>query len=236
MGLSQAYLTSRSSRDAARTAASAEERAAQMATDETRRQFDLTRSDMAPWLETGRGALNELSRLMGLGGPGGGASPAGGSGNTYEVLPDGSVRTIAGPGGGGPDYSGFLASPDYRFALDQGLQATERSASATGNLRSGNTLAALTQYGQGMATQRLNDYRNTLIQLAGGGQNAGNTLGTLGANAATNIGGYYQSAGNARASGVLNANAASQRAYGQAGQNTLAVGSMLGWFGGYGRG
>lgn len=236
MGLSQAYLTSRSSKDAANTAARAEERAAQMSIDEQRRQFDLTRADQAPWLQAGQGALNQLMRLYGIGG-GGGAANDGYTGpidpNTGQ--PIGAMDAPGGGRGGAMDFSQFLSSPDYQFALQQGEQATQRAGSAMGNLRSGNTLAALTQYGQGLASQQLGNYTNRLAQLAGVGQQSANQLGQLGANMAGNIGNAYANAGNARASGILNANVAQQNAYNQSSQNTLGALSMMGWMG-YGRG
>lgn len=77
----------------------------------------------------------------------------------------------------------FQAGPGYQFALDQGTQAALRGASAAGMLNSGNTLAALSQYGQGLANQ---EYGSWLDRLSGassqglsaaGGQ--GSTLGAL---------------------------------------------------------
>jgi hypothetical protein len=144
-------------------------------------------------------------------GQGGGAAPGGGGGGqTYEVMPDGSVRTIAaagtdgGDGGGGaPDYSGFYNSPDYQFALDQGLQATSRAGSAMGNFRSGNTLAALTQYGQGLATQNFGNYVSRLQSLAGIGVTASNNAGQNAMVLGGNIGNTLQNGANARASGVV---------------------------------
>ena len=43
--------------------------------------------------------------------------------------------------------------PSYQWRLQQGANALERSAAARGGLASGNTLKALTGYGQGMASQ-----------------------------------------------------------------------------------
>ena len=40
----------------------------------------------------------------------------------------------------------------YKFRFNQGQQAVERSAAARGMLNSGNTLAELARYGQGMAS------------------------------------------------------------------------------------
>jgi hypothetical protein len=81
------------------------------------------------------------------------------------------------------------------FRQKLGTQATERMANVGGGALSGNTLRALTDYGQGLAsteygnafnrfqTERGNIY-NTLANIAGMGQGAVNT----GVNAAQNFG------------------------------------------------
>ena len=55
----------------------------------------------------------------------------------------------------------------YKFSFDQGQQALERSAAAKGMTGSGNTLAELVKYGQGMASQQYNTEANRLAGLAG---------------------------------------------------------------------
>ena len=54
----------------------------------------------------------------------------------------------------------------YRFAFDQGQQAIERSAAAKGMLNSGNILAELARYGQGMASQQYDKEADRLGQFA----------------------------------------------------------------------
>lgn len=54
----------------------------------------------------------------------------------------------------------------YRFAFDQGQQAIERSAAAKGMLNSGNILAELAKYGQGMASQQYDKEADRLGNLA----------------------------------------------------------------------
>lgn len=79
----------------------------------------------------------------------------------------------------------LISNPDaiantnaYRFRFNEGQQALERSAAAKGMLRSGNTLAALTNYGQGAASQ---EYGNEVSRLGAltGQQNQYN-LGRMG--------------------------------------------------------
>lgn len=52
-----------SSSSAARSASRAQQQSADAATAEQRRQYDQSRADMMPWLESGRAGLNDLNRL-----------------------------------------------------------------------------------------------------------------------------------------------------------------------------
>jgi hypothetical protein len=119
---------------------------------------------------------------------------------------------LLGLGGEAPDYSVFTNSPDYIFARDQGNQAVERSAAARGGLVSGNTGAALQQYGQGLASQQLDAYTNRLAQLVGVGQSAATGTANLGVGTGRDIADTTVGAGNARASGI----AGSANAWGNA--------------------
>jgi len=55
----------------------------------------------------------------------------------------------------------------YKFRFNQGQQALERSAAAKGMLNSGNTLAALSSYGQGMASDEYGNEVGRLGALSG---------------------------------------------------------------------
>lgn len=145
------------------------------------------------------------------------------------VNPDGSVsqRIPSNPGAsstpGTPNYNAFFASPDYIFARDQGLEAVQRSAAARGNLFSGNTGAALEQYGQGLASQQLNNYTNRLASLAGVGQTAATATGQFGITTGQGIANNLIDAGNARASGIV----------GQSNAYSDALGTLGGALGNY---
>ena len=52
------------------------------------------------------------------------------------------------------DPSSFASDPGFKFALDTGRQAVERSAAARGMGNSGNVLAELMKYGTGLAFQQ----------------------------------------------------------------------------------
>lgn len=98
----------------------------------------------------------------------------------------------------------FQASPDYGFVRSEGQRDLGNSFAARGGAFSGNALRALDQYNTNLASGEFGNWWNRQAGLAGVGQTAGNALGQLGANAATNIGNGIQNAGNARASGVQN--------------------------------
>ena len=86
-------------------AADASQQASAAAIAEQRRQYDLSRQDQAPWLETGKGALGVLSGLYGLnsGAQQGGAASGGGMDwNGYlSANPDVNREVAAGRFGGG---------------------------------------------------------------------------------------------------------------------------------------
>lgn len=92
------------------------------------------------------------------------------------------------------DYSAFQNSPDYQFALQQGIQGVDRSAAARGSLYSGGQQADLTNYAQGLASQQLGAYRGNLMSLANMGASSGSALAGLGQNYA---GAYGQNLNNA---------------------------------------
>lgn len=72
------------------------------------------------------------------------------------------------------DYSAFTNSPDYQFAFDQGQRAVNQSLSGRGLSNSGAAMKELQQYGSGVASQNLNNFKNQLMQLVGVGHNATN--------------------------------------------------------------
>lgn len=115
------------------------------------------------------------------------------------------------------DFSKFVQSPDYQFALDQGMKTLDRSAAASGRLYSGGYGQDLTKYAQGMASQNYNNYYNRLAGLAGVGQNTATNLGTLGQNFANAYSQQQMNIGNARASAYQGYGNAINKGIGQAG-------------------
>lgn len=174
---------------------------------------------------------------------------AGASDNRYPAggYAPGSVGAVMGQGGGtasgqagyeqarpvnalaggiDPRFADFYNSPDYQFALQQGTQTLDRSAAARGRLYSGGYGMDLTKYGQGMASQQLNNYTNRLADIAGLGQVASTNLAGQGQNFANAYGNNLQNAADARSSAyAANANASTGVANGLA--------QAVGYYGNY---
>lgn len=102
-----------------------------------------------PYLATGAGATSTLGNALGINGADGNAAAT----------------------------SAFQAGPGFQFALDQGNQAALRQASAGGAINSGNTLAALTQFGTGLANQEYGSWLDRLSGASGQGLQAASGQG-----------------------------------------------------------
>jgi hypothetical protein len=144
--------------------AKAQEHASQAAIDEQRRQFDLTRGDMAPWLQAGTNALGLQNNFL------------------------------------NGDFSGFQNSPDYKYALQEGIGSLDHSAAAHGGLFGGGHTRDLTRFATGLATQNANGYWDKIAGMSNTGNSTGTNLGQFGANMATRIGDQYNNMGQARQS------------------------------------
>ena len=104
---------------------------------------------------------------------------------------------------GGQAYGGFRQTPGYQFALDQGINAIDRSAASSGGLFSGETMKAAQSYGQGLQNQQYDNYLNRLSGLVANGQNAVNGAAAAGQNYATGASNALGSIGNAQAAGAI---------------------------------
>jgi hypothetical protein len=147
---------------------------------EQRRQYNQTRTDQAPWRDTGVKAVDRLASL-------------------YGVARDG-VKGATNPDGSPAAYGGFETTPGYQFRRDEGLKAINRGASARGALASGaefNTfadrLASLAGVGQ-TATQAT----------SAAGSNAANNISAAYTNAGNATASAYGTAGAAINNGLNN--------------------------------
>ncbi|GAC1664568.1 MAG: hypothetical protein PVS3B2_00400 [Candidatus Dormibacteraceae bacterium] len=129
------------------------------------------------------------------------------------------------------DINKFMANPSmvtqlpgYQFQMQQGINAIDNSASASG--LTGNTLRALSDYGQGTAASYSNTYWNQLMQMANLGQTSAAGVGNIGASTANSIGSNIIGAGNAIAAGQVGSASAINTGIGNGVQNWLLASSM----------
>lgn len=99
--------------------------------------------------------------------------------------------------------AGVRDLPGYQFGMGEGTKAIERSAASRGGLYSGATLKALQRFGQDYADTQMDRQYNRLAGIAGTGMTATGGTTSAGQNYASQAGGAYQGAGNARASGYI---------------------------------
>lgn len=160
---------------AAGSAADVQAGAAREGTAEIRRQFDITREELAPFREAGVSALGEQQALLGLG------------------TPEESAAAM----------ERFTETPGQQFLRSQQERALLRSASAIGGLGGGNIRTALQKQAFGRAQTDFGNRLNRLAAISGTGQTATTTGGQFGASAAQNIATLQGAGGAARASGIL---------------------------------
>jgi hypothetical protein len=171
--------------NAAESAAQTEANAANNATNTQLGIFNQTQANLAPYNQVGQSALSQLASLFGLG--------TGGAAGTGPTAATAANATSA-----------LTQYPGYQFGLQQGQQALSSSAASQGLLLSGGQLAAQQQYGQNYAMANAwNPYVSQLNTLAGQGENAATTTGTIGANTGSSVANTQLAAGQAAASGTV---------------------------------
>lgn len=205
-----------------RSAARASQNATNTAVGESRRQFETTRQDLLPYIQTGQGALSMLARLYGI--PQGGGTTIEGDFRHVpgDIGPRGTrlLGRIPGRGPGapttptGPDSSVFFESPDYQFNLEQGQQAIDRSLAARGKALSGQGVKEGARFASGLASREFGSFFDRLATLAGIGNTGAAQSAAAGSTSASQIGGAALTNGatqaNARMSAAAGVNSAAQ--------------------------
>lgn len=193
---------------AAKSAARTQADAASAAAAIEMAMYEQSREDLAPYRESGYTALKDIEKIKPF--------------LTAQF---------------GPEQFGQYLDPSMAFRQRLGTQATERLANVGGGAISGNTLRALTDYGQNLAsteygnafnrfqTERGNIY-NTLANIAGMGQNAVNTGVNATQNLASQMTGLTTGSAAAEAAGTVGAANAYGGALGNIG-NMAFLSSLL---------
>lgn len=153
----------------------------------------------------------------------------------------GSTPGAGTPGAGGDAFANpasrqsyLEATPGYQFALSQGTRAVDAGAANAGLVNSGSRAKALTEFGQGLASQTLTQERNALFQALNVGTGASAQLAQAGQSYGNAAGSAYQQQGNAIANGAYNRASSWQDAIGGVGNTvgqTVGYGLSNGWFG-----
>lgn len=119
----------------------------------------------------------------------------------------------------GEEVAARVAStPGYQFQLDQGTKAIERQGAAKGMLGSGNTLTALTNYGQELAQNYYGVYMDNLARIVNEGSGATQQIAQNQVNQGKDYGALIEAGGaamNQTAQLVGNAHATSKYQAGQ---------------------
>lgn len=142
---------------------------------EEHRQFDLTRSDYAPYTAEGSAAATAEGNLVGLNGDG--------------------VQQSA--------LDALKASPLYQMLYHNGLEANLQNASATGGIRGGNEVRSLADFGTDTFAQTIQRQLESLGGIAGRGAGAVGGASAAGGNIVSQIAQLLGQQGQVRAGGIL---------------------------------
>jgi hypothetical protein len=172
--------------------------AAERAAAESRFAGQVARADTSPWRTAGGGAVNQIARLLGLGHLNYGTEAVGsGQGPSNFALLDGSNAAEDQKNA----FAEWEKDPGYQWRMDEGIRARDRSAASKGMLLSGAQNKAITNWGQGLASEEYGNYFNRLAALSGIGETAANQGASINADSASKAGLYTTQAGQARQSG-----------------------------------
>jgi len=168
-------LSSSAQKSAAGTASAAQIQAAQLATEEQRRQFDTVQELLKPYVEAGTSALGQQLALAGVSGP------------------EAQQAAIA----------ALEQGPQYQALVQQGEEAILQQASATGGLRGGNVQSALAQFRPQMLASLIEQQYGRLGGLTATGQASASGQATAAQTMGTNISNLLQQQGAASAGAAL---------------------------------
>ena len=124
----------------------------------------------------------------------------------YRAGGQGAYNTLQGAYGLGDKAAqdkargAFQTSPGYEFQMQQGVDAIDHSAAARGNLNSGSTLKALTQFGQGTANQEYQQWLAGVKGQSDTGYNATSATSDAGLGVASGQANLTSAIGQAKAS------------------------------------
>lgn len=122
----------------------------------------------------------------------------------------GNALGLNGPAGNQAATDAFMNNPGYKFQLEQGNNAINAQAAATGMNASGNQLIDLAKFNQGLAGTSWNNYVSSLQPYLGAAGNAAGGIGNMYAGLGSGLAGQYDTLANLgwqKETGIGNANA-----------------------------
>lgn len=167
---------------AAKKAAKAQAAAAAKAQETQLEMYRQTRTDLAPFRETGQEGMYHIADLFGIPTP---------------KNPDGSNPF------GVEAWKAYTDTPFYQTPYKEGVRALDNSAAARGDLLSSGHLKNLTTYAGDYATKQFGSYMDRLYQLAGMGGNAAAQTGNAALSTGRGVADSQMAAGEAKASGIV---------------------------------
>ena len=177
------------------------------ALDESRRQYDTTRSDYEPYRTTGVDALGDQADLLGLNGAEAQAA---------------AIEALRG-------------SPLYESLYRNGEEAVLQNAAATGGIRGGNTQRGLADFGADTLSSTIMNQLRELGGIAGTGLQATGGTAASGDALTAQIASILGQQGQVRAGGLLTRGGINSSMWQNAGAGLdSAIGSILGGIPGLG--
>ena len=158
---------------------------------EQRRQFDLTKELLSPFVQAG----------------------AGGEGVTGALPAQQALLGLLGPEAQQAAIAGLETSPTFGALARQGEEAILQSGSATGGLRGGNIQGALAQFRPQMLQQLIQSQLGNLGGLTQLGQSSASGVGAAGQATGANIADLLAQQGAATAGGIMGKAGAQARAF-----------------------
>lgn len=139
--------------------------------------------------------------------------------NPWILAGQGALANLQKANGG--DFSAFMNSPDYLYALQSGMKGLDRGAASRGMLFTGANQADEMALAQGLASKNYNNWWQHNFGLSGQGLQGAGDLSNIAASTANNLANAY----------MWNAQNQMQSAYNKGSSKNSGFGSILGGIG-----
>lgn len=160
----------------AKSAAKSSAAAADRASAVQQQIYGENKATLAPYVQAGLPATDNINALLGLGGDQAAAGKA---------------------------FDAYRRSTGYDFRVNEGMRALNANYAGARTLRSGAGIKGALNYGQGMASQEFGNYLNAIGTQQGVGLNAAGAQAGVATNYANSLGNIYQQNGANQANAAL---------------------------------